>query len=93
MALYSIGLLVMIVAFLGHTSNLDCSSEATLPTYLYLVGALIFGGGLFLRFYKSTKSYVKASTFSILLVMVILVIGFFLAVASQPDGVFHCYEF
>jgi di/tricarboxylate transporter len=90
---YIAGLISMAFAYYGHVSNNECESEAVWPTYVYLLGALIFGIGLYSFFAKTTKSPVKASIFSLLLVVVILIAGIILAVSSQSDGVFHCYEF
>jgi hypothetical protein len=90
---YVVGLIMMAFAFYGHLSSLDCSSQAAWPSYLYMTGAVVFGAALFQQFYRNNKSYPKSGILSLLLVILILFAGVFLAVVFQPDGIWHCYQF
>jgi uncharacterized membrane protein len=90
--LYTVGVLVMTFAYFGYRStNSDCSNTAVWPTNLYLVGTLLVGTGLFLHFHSKTKSLPRAVIFSVLIVLAILIVGIFLAIDSQSNGIFHCY--
>lgn len=89
---YVVGLLAMAFAYYGHVANLNCESNVVWPTYIYLLGASIFGVGLYLYLNKTTKSLLKSGIYSFLFVLTILVAGAVLAIATQPDTIFHCYS-